>query len=769
MLSTRESNGQWPNAPTTVQGAPCSQCRELCSTGYVPHFWRKVCRSCRCPREDHHRPSVKATGSSSLALAPGTSMAMAMAFQSTGAPVTSGNGGGGNAAAAAIPPHQEPYKSPIDPPPALQDPLVHHHQRLSQSDDDSGCALEEYTWVPPGLRPDQVHLYFSSLPEDKIPYVGSAGERERVKQLLQQLPPHDNEARYCSGLSEEEKRELRVFAGQRKREALGRGHASQLERPHGSGCRECGRPITTGEMAVGASRAGPTALWHPACFVCCVCRQLLVDLIYFWRDGRLYCGRHHAETLKPRCCACDEIILADECTEAEGRAWHMRHFACLECDRQLGGQRYVMREGRPYCLHCFDASFAEYCDSCGEPIGVDQGQMSHEGQHWHATEACFCCATCRTSLLGRPFLPRRGAIYCSIACSKGEPPTTPSDSSAGPPLAPPPPPSFPRQRKPPPPTPSEGSSSPPPPLSSAITTMTMSTRHTLHSNSARNSPRVSRKHYQGSASLATTPTQINTNIEFGSETLSGNGSRAGGLDRVILERNLERLLQERNTHSEENNPTELGRLMQARDREPLRCVQNSTPTHASSMPELPPPPHLVTHHSTPTPPQTPPPPPPPPPSHLMTNVTTDTTDLCGNISMTDPPTPTSRRVRFQGDDGHGSGNATMPLANSSCKPTSPSSRRSHVPRSRSLQPEEVASTSWDSVGPATRHDDEESCCSTCSSSSSSDEAAAYALPPRRAYGGVRISYVPNDAVACARRRGQSTSHSQKDADKCILS
>lgn len=99
-----------------------------------------------------------------------------------------------------------------------------------------------------------------------------------------------------------------------------------------------------------------------------------------------------------------------------------------------------MREGRPYCLHCFDASFAEYCDSCGEPIGVDQGQMSHEGQHWHATEVCFCCATCRTSLLGRPFLPRRGAIYCSIACSKGEPPTTPSDSSAGPP----PPPAYPR-------------------------------------------------------------------------------------------------------------------------------------------------------------------------------------------------------------------------------------------------------------------------------------------------------------------------------------
>lgn len=32
------------------------------------------------------------------------------------------------------------------------------NQRQSQSDDDSGCALEEYTWVPHGLRPEQVSI-----------------------------------------------------------------------------------------------------------------------------------------------------------------------------------------------------------------------------------------------------------------------------------------------------------------------------------------------------------------------------------------------------------------------------------------------------------------------------------------------------------------------------------------------------------------------------------------------------------------------------------
>ena len=70
-----------------------------------------------------------------------------------------------------------------------------------------------------------------------------------------------------------------------------------------------------------------------------------------------------------------QVIFSDECTEAEGRAWHMKHFACFECDLQLGGQRYIMRDGRPYCLRCFDCMFAEYCDACGETIGVDQGEF----------------------------------------------------------------------------------------------------------------------------------------------------------------------------------------------------------------------------------------------------------------------------------------------------------------------------------------------------------------------------------------------------------
>lgn len=72
-----------------------------------------------------------------------------------------------------------------------------------------------------------------------------------------------------------------------------------------------------------------------------------------------------------------------------------------------------------------------------------------------------------------------------------------------------------------------------------------------------------------------------------------------------------------------------------------------------------------------------------------------------------------------------------------------------------------------------RGHDGSSTCSTCSSSSSSDDESIYQLPPRRAYGGVRISYVPNDALAVARQRQAANQHSNSKkppADKsCTIS
>ncbi|XP_054277732.1 protein prickle-like [Macrosteles quadrilineatus] len=715
----------------------------------------KVCRNCKSPREDH-------------------SQTLSMSLP---------------------PPDSAPLAGKV------LDP-----QRHSHSDDDSGCALEEYTWVPPGLRPDQVHLYFSSLPEDKIPYVNSAGERHRVRQLLHQLPPHDNEVRYCHSLSDEERKELRLFSAQRKREALGRGAVRQLVAP--MPCEGCDERLSTGDMSVFASRAGPNCCWHPGCFVCSVCKELLVDLIYFYKEGKLYCGRHHAETLKPRCSACDEIILADECTEAEGRAWHMKHFACLECDLQLGGQRYIMRDGRPYCLACFDAMFAEYCDSCGEPIGVDHGQMSHDGQHWHATEKCFCCHTCRSSLLGRPFLPRRGAIYCSIACSKGEPPT-PSDSS-GPATR------LGRQRprpaseasSTPPASPSHHRRALPPPQDNAnspgaIDTCSPGSSQVVRSPPGR-SPKMGRRALQRSPnkSINTTPPEYNS--VRGPPPLPpppGSPPTPGGkgLDRVLLERNLEKLLSERGSNhssSSEHLPAEgdLSRILGLSDRSSRFFLEshleklsikdelgsptdfNLTKLVLSGNDDLKPEVKklfldIESHDVEP---------------RRLKPILTDSLEkdnkilnldekdlLDGNLSdplRNEPSTSTDRRFRVN-DSPHDSGHASsMPeLAVHPTTPTSPQRKVRFEGAPPELDKRMVRSRSYSERHD---HDDTESYCSTCSSSSSSDDLSAYQLPPRRAYGGVRISYVPNDAFAIARQRQQHIKSPVKkpvDDKNCVIS
>lgn len=64
-----------------------------------------------------------------------------------------------------------------------------------------------------------------------------------------------------------------------------------------------------GDPAIYAERAGYDKLWHPACFTCSTCGELLVDMIYFWKNGKLYCGRHYCDSEKPRCAGCDEVCV----------------------------------------------------------------------------------------------------------------------------------------------------------------------------------------------------------------------------------------------------------------------------------------------------------------------------------------------------------------------------------------------------------------------------------------------------------------------------
>ncbi|XP_030077359.1 prickle-like protein 4 isoform X1 [Microcaecilia unicolor] len=273
----------------------------------------------------------------------------------------------------------------------------------SPCDNDSGCVLEEE------LQPAKL---FNSPRTDIITAV-------HLKALLSQLPPQDSDDRYCHWfLGEKERGELQRFSAWRRLNALGQAVLQPTVSLSAECCSpQCGRQMNRGEMAVWASKLGDHCCWHPSCFTCVTCSQPLLHLIYFHQDGDVYCGRHHAELFRPRCASCDQLIFAEELTEAEGWNWHVEHFCCTDCEGVLGGQKYVMKSGSPYCFTCFQSLYAETCQSCGDPIGLDCQHVSYQGQHWHARTSCFCCDSCQKSLLGSPFTIRYGVLFCSETCS----------------------------------------------------------------------------------------------------------------------------------------------------------------------------------------------------------------------------------------------------------------------------------------------------------------------------------------------------------------
>ncbi|KAE8623460.1 hypothetical protein XENTR_v10005617 [Xenopus tropicalis] len=276
----------------------------------------------------------------------------------------------------------------------------------SSSDSDSGCAIEDFSDL--------------EVPANLTLAECGAQELKIIRTLLHLLPPQDCDERFCTAFGEHERRELQKFIAQRRLHSMRHGVIVPVtqETPD-TFCVRCHGQIGVGDTAVQSEQVQDEGLrWHLGCFACETCHLPLLQFIYFLQDGRIYCGRHHAELSRSRCAACDQLILSEKCIVAEGHCWHMEHFCCWECENVLGGHRYVMKGGRPFCKGCFLRLYAENCEACGEPVDPDGDIVAFRGQYWHALPSCFCCSNCRISLQRSQFMVTNGQIFCS-PCATG--------------------------------------------------------------------------------------------------------------------------------------------------------------------------------------------------------------------------------------------------------------------------------------------------------------------------------------------------------------
>ncbi|KAI1732806.1 PET domain-containing protein [Ditylenchus destructor] len=235
---------------------------------------------------------------------------------------------------------------PVDPP---QNPNGTYASSSSSSTTAGSAEHEpshvEYTWMPAGEH-IIVDKYMHSLPVYERPIIGTEGAQLRRQRLAYQLPYHDCDVEAAHSLkSDVERTSHQNFVEYVKQNAVGIGEiidygkyrqnlisATQDAEAQTSGpepCKNCDKCIGYTDVGVITDHGQPNEVWHPGCFRCDICHQLLVDMLYFFKDGQYFCGRHYGEKVYPRCSGCDELIFAKEYTYAEEKSWHVDHFCCF--------------------------------------------------------------------------------------------------------------------------------------------------------------------------------------------------------------------------------------------------------------------------------------------------------------------------------------------------------------------------------------------------------------------------------------------------------
>ncbi|KAJ1371145.1 PET Domain [Parelaphostrongylus tenuis] len=416
-----------------------SLCRNCDCSGLDLHFWRKLCKNCGCRMDEHDVQLPNHSDHGQIII--GRLFHAKDHFETKLAESLKHRAGGEQSSLhSSTSSDLSSHKTGTRRTSFAEDrtlPTAAYNFKM-ESDKDSSATITEYSWVP---VPDKslVERYMQALPEEERPIVGSVGEQNRKSRLQYQLPLYDCNVEDARFADEKDKEVLRRFVenvrkhvigvGQVKEVTSGKGDArsetSELDQTaHDIGkislgpvkCKSCTATIPLGDVGIRTDHGLKEEMWHPNCFRCAQCDQLLVDMLYFYFQGEYYCGRHFADHQYPRCAGCDELIFAREYTFAEEKSWHFDHFACFKCDLRLGGHRYMTKNDQPHCIDCYMKYFARSCDTCREKIGADEKRLNYQEYHWHAKKECFHCRQCDMDLIGKKFLFKDRNLFCSSQC-----------------------------------------------------------------------------------------------------------------------------------------------------------------------------------------------------------------------------------------------------------------------------------------------------------------------------------------------------------------
>ncbi|XP_063504583.1 E3 SUMO-protein ligase RanBP2-like isoform X4 [Pongo pygmaeus] len=170
-------------------------------------------------------------------------------------------------------------------------------------------------------------------------------------------------------------------------------------------CHQCG------EFIIGRVIKAMNNSWHPECFRCDLCQEVLADIGFVKNAGRHLCRPCHncekARGLGKYICQKCHAIIDEQPLIFKNDPYHPDHFNCANCGKELTADARELK-GELYCLPCHDKMGVPICGACRRPI---EGRVVNAmGKQWHVEH--FVCAKCEKPFLGHRHYERKGLAYC---------------------------------------------------------------------------------------------------------------------------------------------------------------------------------------------------------------------------------------------------------------------------------------------------------------------------------------------------------------------
>lgn len=149
--------------------------------------------------------------------------------------------------------------------------------------------------------------------------------------------------------------------------------------------------------------------YHPDCFVCIECEKPLKDELFMERNNQIYCEKCYNHLFAPICKKCNKHITS-KFIHALGNYYHNDCFSCSNsnCSIIFKNGKFFEFENQPYCEEHYYLVKGSICYACNH-ILKGSNFIEALDRKYHIEH--FICAYCMKQLNVGSFREKQGKLY----------------------------------------------------------------------------------------------------------------------------------------------------------------------------------------------------------------------------------------------------------------------------------------------------------------------------------------------------------------------